>query len=80
MILDNLPIGEVGEWALEKHTYLERYIRISCKTRAKYLSPLGKGGATYVDLFCGAGRSRKATSMHVSQDLKQLVLLLRGIN
>lgn len=65
MIADNWPIGEVGEWALEKHTYLERYIRISCKTRAKYLSPLGKGGATYVDLFCGAGRSRIKNSDRV---------------
>ena len=55
---DNLPVGEVGEWALEKHAYVERYIEISRKTRAKYLQPLGTGGATYTDLFCGAGRSR----------------------
>lgn len=55
---DNLAVGEVGEWALEKHAYIERYIQISRRTRIKYLQPFGTGGATYTDLFCGSGRSR----------------------
>lgn len=62
---DNLPVGEVGEWALEKHAYIERFIQISRRTRAKYIKPLGTGGATYTDLFCGAGRSRIKNSDQV---------------
>lgn len=60
---DNLIAGEVGSWAKQKHDYLARYIQISSKARKKYLiNPSNpneyKGGATYIDLFCGAGRSR----------------------
>ena len=57
MIEDSLPVGEVGSWVREKHDYLKRYINISRKTRLKYMPPLGRGGATYTDLFCGAGRA-----------------------
>lgn len=55
---DGLPVGDVGFWAKQKHQYLERYIDISKKTRAKYLPPLGHRGAVYIDLFCGAGRAQ----------------------
>ncbi len=58
---DGLPAEEVGVWAKEKHDYLCRYIDISRKTRAKYLGP-GKGGATYIDLFCGPGRCKVRNS------------------
>lgn len=54
---DGLPAEEVGVWAKEKHDYLCRYIDISRSTRAKYLGT-GKGGATYIDLFCGLGRCK----------------------
>jgi len=54
---DGLPVEEVGSWVKEKHEYLCRYIDISRKTRAKYIAP-NPGGATYIDLFCGPGRSR----------------------
>ncbi|MEF3124531.1 three-Cys-motif partner protein TcmP [Rhizobium leguminosarum] len=54
---DGLPAEEVGEWAKEKHAYLCRYIDISKAARAKYLGP-GKGGAAFIDLFCGPGRCR----------------------
>ena len=54
---DPLPVGEVGAWVREKHGYLVRYIEISRATRAKYLPPRGPGGATYIDLFCGPGKS-----------------------
>jgi three-Cys-motif partner protein len=54
---DGLPAEEVGVWAKEKHDYLCRYIDISRSTRAKYLGPR-KGGATYIDLFCGPGRCK----------------------
>ncbi|MEN5103815.1 three-Cys-motif partner protein TcmP [Brucella anthropi] len=54
---DGLPAEEVGAWAKEKQDYLCRYIDISRGVRTKYLPPLGKGGATFIDLFCGPGRS-----------------------
>lgn len=54
---DGLPAEDVGEWAKQKHDYLCRYIDISRGARGMYIGP-GKAGATYVDLFCGPGRSR----------------------
>lgn len=56
---DGRPAEEVGVWAKEKHDYLCRYIDISRGARAKYLGGgKRKGGATYIDLFCGPGRCR----------------------
>jgi three-Cys-motif partner protein len=58
---DNLPVGEVGEWVSEKHDYLKRYIDVSRAARRHFLNGkngIRPGGATYTDLFCGAGRSR----------------------
>lgn len=54
---DGLPADEVGAWAKEKHTYLRRYLEISCATRKKYIGNR-KGGAVYFDIFCGTGRSK----------------------
>jgi three-Cys-motif partner protein len=54
---DNLPAEEVGAWAKEKQEHLCRYVDISRSVRAKYLPPQGPGGACYIDLFCGPGRS-----------------------
>lgn len=54
---DPLPMSEVGAWVREKHGYLVRYIVTSRAARAKYLAPRGQGGATYIDLFCGPGKS-----------------------
>lgn len=54
---DGLPAEEVGSWAKEKHDYLCRYIDISRSTRAKYIGDR-KGGATFIDIFCGPGRCR----------------------
>jgi three-Cys-motif partner protein len=51
---DGLPISEVGEWTLEKHDRLRRYADISRGVRAQFI---GRAGATYIDLFCGPGRS-----------------------
>jgi three-Cys-motif partner protein len=50
-----LPLDEVGVWAKEKHERLLRYIDISRAARRKFVE--GSGGATYIDLFCGAGRA-----------------------
>jgi three-Cys-motif partner protein len=59
---DKLPVSEVGEWALEKHERLRRYVTITRAVRKKWLRPTRTGfppaGATYIDLFCGPGRSR----------------------
>ncbi|HTO65225.1 MAG TPA: three-Cys-motif partner protein TcmP [Bradyrhizobium sp.] len=54
---DGLEVEEVGRWAKSKIDSLCRYIDISRAVRAKWLGP-GKGGATYVELFCGPGRSK----------------------
>lgn len=51
---DELPLACVGAWVAEKHLRLEKYITISGPTRRKY----GRGGTTYIDLFCGPGRAR----------------------
>lgn len=54
---DGLAAEEVGRWAKEKHDLLCRYVDICRSARKKYLPPQ-TGGATYIDLFCGTGRSR----------------------
>ncbi|MGV2981204.1 three-Cys-motif partner protein TcmP [Camelimonas sp. ID_303_24] len=54
---DGLPVEEVGSWAKQKHELLSRYIDVSRAVRAKWLGP-GKGGATYIDLYCGPGRAQ----------------------
>ncbi|MGE0751111.1 MAG: three-Cys-motif partner protein TcmP [Variibacter sp.] len=54
---DGLPVDEVGAWTREKHTFLCDYIEISRGVRAKWLGP-SRGGATFIDLFCGPGRSK----------------------
>lgn len=46
----------VGEWALEKHERLKRYIDISKAARRKFVN--GRGGASYIELYSGAGKSR----------------------
>ena len=53
---DGLPLACVGEWAEQKHARIRKYIDISRAVRRKFVK--GKGGATYIDLFCGPGRAR----------------------
>jgi three-Cys-motif partner protein len=53
--VDGLLLDEVGPWAKEKHARLRRYVDITRATRRKWVH--GSGGATYIDLFCGAGRA-----------------------
>lgn len=59
---DGLPRSEVGEWALQKHAILGRYVDATWAVRRKWLRPIKAGlpaqGASYIDLFCGPGRSR----------------------
>jgi three-Cys-motif partner protein len=54
---DELIIGEVGPWAAEKHERLRKYIQASHGARARFLRPQGTGGASYIELYSGAGRS-----------------------
>jgi three-Cys-motif partner protein len=54
---DGLIVGEVGPWAKEKHERLRRYIIAARGARAKFLPPVGTGGASYIELYSGAGRS-----------------------
>lgn len=52
---DGLPLDEVGAWANDKHDRLRKYVDISRAARRKFVQ--GSGGATYIDLYCGAGRA-----------------------
>jgi three-Cys-motif partner protein len=52
---DGLPLDDVGIWTKEKHERLRKYVDISRGVRRKWVE--GTGGATYVDLYCGAGRA-----------------------
>lgn len=55
---DGLIISEVGKWATEKHARVKAYIEIASATRAKYVPPPSwRGGASYIELFSGPGRS-----------------------
>lgn len=54
---DGLPATEVGSWSIEKHKYLSTYVDISRAVRKKFLHGPSKT-ATFIDLFCGSGRSR----------------------
>lgn len=54
---DGLVIDEVGPWASEKHERLRKYITASRGARAKFLPPANTGGASFVELFSGPGRS-----------------------
>ena len=56
---DGLITDVVGPWALEKHERLRKYIDAYRGARAKFLPPKGTGGATYIDLFSGPGRSQR---------------------
>jgi three-Cys-motif partner protein len=55
--LDNLPMDEVGGWALDKHERLRKYIDASRGARRKFLPPSGTGGASYIELYCGSGKA-----------------------
>jgi three-Cys-motif partner protein len=54
---DGLLVDEVGPWAEEKHERLRKYIDASRGARAAFVPPRGTGGAAYIDLFSGPGRS-----------------------
>ena len=53
---DGLPLDQVGPWVDDKHDRLRKYVDISRATRRKWISGSSRC-ATYVDLFCGAGRA-----------------------
>ena len=54
---DSLPREVVRFWAKEKYERVRRYVDISCAVRRKFIGDR-KGGATFIDLFCGPGRVR----------------------
>lgn len=54
---DGLIVDVVGPWASEKHERLKKYIDSYRAARALFLPPKGTGGAGYIDLFSGPGRS-----------------------
>jgi three-Cys-motif partner protein len=50
---DGLPITKVGGWTIEKHERLVRYVTITRAVRRMFT----KTETTYIELFCGPGRS-----------------------
>jgi three-Cys-motif partner protein len=55
---DGLPVEDgVGEWVEEKHRILTTYLSLHAKPRLGFLGKR-RGGATYIDVFCGPGRAR----------------------
>src|SRR5256885_225085 len=50
---DGFVVERVGAWAKRKHKLLTDYIQVSRYARAKYNR---RGGAAYIDVFCGPGR------------------------
>lgn len=55
---DGLPAQCVGQWAADKHHYLKQYVEATRAVRAKFLPPVGRGGAAFIDLFAGPGTVR----------------------
>jgi three-Cys-motif partner protein len=57
----DLPVAEIGVWSLEKHQRLKKYVDILRAVRRKFTDQSRqekyRGGATYIDLFCGPGRA-----------------------
>jgi three-Cys-motif partner protein len=56
--IDDLVADIVGPWAIEKHERLRKYIDAYRSARTMFLPPKGTGGAAYIDLFSGPGRSQ----------------------
>lgn len=54
---DGLEVDPVGPWAQDKHGLLRLYLTVSRGARKKYLPPEHDGGASYIDLYSGYGRS-----------------------
>lgn len=54
---DGLLADIVGPWASEKHERLSKYVDSYRSARAMFLPPKGTGGAAYIELFSGPGRS-----------------------
>jgi three-Cys-motif partner protein len=55
---DGLLADVVGPWASEKHERLRKYVDSYRSARAMFLPPKGTGGAAYIELFSGPGRSQ----------------------
>ena len=55
---DGLLADVVGPWASEKHERLRKYVDSYRSARAMFLPPRGTGGAAYIELFSGPGRSQ----------------------
>jgi three-Cys-motif partner protein len=56
-LADGLITDIVGPWASEKHERLRKYVDAYRSARAMFLPPKGTGGACYIELFSGPGRS-----------------------
>ena len=64
--VDGLIVDEVGPWAEDKHLRLKRYIDLARGARSKFIPPTGSGGASYIELFSGPGRSLiRGTSQYI---------------
>jgi three-Cys-motif partner protein len=61
---DGLLADVVGPWASEKHERLRKYVDSYRSARAMFLPPRGTGGAAYIELFSGPGRSQVDSGGH----------------
>lgn len=59
---DGLLTDVVGAWASDKHERLRKYVDSYRSARAMFLPPRGSGGASYIELFSGPGRSQLEAS------------------
>lgn len=64
---DGLPAQCVGQWAAEKHYYLQHYIEATRSVRSAFLPPKGRGGSAFVDLFAGPGLVRVRESGEIRE-------------
>jgi three-Cys-motif partner protein len=55
---DGLPCQCVHAWTARKHDRIRLYLQATRAVRAKYIPPIGTGGAAFLDLFAGPGRAR----------------------
>src|ERR1700752_2623453 len=70
---DGLVVDVVGPWASEKHERLRKYVDSYRSARAMFLPPKGSGGAAYIELFSGPGRSLVEGSAGIIIDGSPLV-------
>jgi three-Cys-motif partner protein len=71
---DGFPAQCVGQWAADKHYYLQQYIEATREVRSRFLPPKGSGGAAFIDLFAGPGIVRVRDSGEIREGSPMVAL------